>query len=189
MRVISGTAKGTPLRALPGSDLRPTSDIMRGAFFASVQWRVPGSVFLDCCAGTGAVGIEALSRGASLVVFIEQSPKALAVLRENLSACRLAGKGRVLKGDFRTILRHRTPALPGFDLVYFDPPYAAGLYADFLNLIVEKELLVPEGIAAVECSRRENPIPVAPEGLTPGRRLEHGQTVVQMFVRERTTPA
>ena len=118
MRVIGGEFRSRPLKTLPGLDVRPTPDRLREALFNVLAPRIEGAVFADVYAGTGAVGIEALSRGASRAVFVEQSRAAAAVVRENL---------RSLGIEKRAILRHTkaSVALPQIeaDIIFIDPPY------------------------------------------------------------------
>jgi 16S rRNA (guanine(966)-N(2))-methyltransferase RsmD len=118
MRVIGGEFRSRVLKSLPGLDVRPTPDRLREALFNVLAPRIAGVVFADLYAGTGAVGIEALSRGAAKAVFIEQNRSALGVLRENLKTLALDARARVLQG--------RATALAGkieADIVFLDPPY------------------------------------------------------------------
>jgi 16S rRNA (guanine966-N2)-methyltransferase len=120
MRVISGTAGGLQLKSPKKHPLRPTQDRIRQVIFSSLAERIPGARVLDLYAGTGSFGIEALSRGAELAVFVEQEPEAAQCIRENLVHCKLA-HGEVRVEDALTFLR--TPPPKKFDLVFADPPY------------------------------------------------------------------
>jgi 16S rRNA (guanine966-N2)-methyltransferase len=121
MRVIGGEFRSRLLKSLPGLDVRPTPDRLREALFNVLAPQIGGVVFADLYAGTGAVGIEALSRGAAKAIFIEQNRSALAVLRQNLNSLGLDARSRVLQG--------RATALIGkidADVVFLDPPYELG---------------------------------------------------------------
>ena len=120
MRVMAGSARGTILH-VPRSDLRPTMDVVKGAIFSSLQDLIPGARVLDLFAGTGSLGIEALSRGAADVVFVESDRRAGEAIRKNLEKTRF--EGHVHHGDvFSYLDRLATPA--SFDLIIADPPYA-----------------------------------------------------------------
>jgi 16S rRNA (guanine966-N2)-methyltransferase len=118
MRVIAGEFRSRPLKSLPGLDVRPTPDRLREALFNVLAPRIVGTVFADVYAGTGAVGIEALSRGASRVVFIEQSHAAVRVIRENLRTLGIEDRAEVRHGRASAIL----PKIEA-DIVFLDPPY------------------------------------------------------------------
>jgi 16S rRNA (guanine966-N2)-methyltransferase len=118
MRVIGGEFRSRLLKSLPGLDVRPTPDRLREALFNVLAPRIEGAVFADVYAGTGAVGIEALSRGAARAVFLEQNRAAVRVIRENLRTLGLAGRAQVHHGRAASLL-------PGIeaDIVFLDPPY------------------------------------------------------------------
>jgi len=118
MRVIGGEFRSRPLKSLPGLDVRPTPDRLREALFNVLAPRIAGVVFADLYAGTGAVGIEALSRGASRTVFVEQNRSALGVLRENLKTLELDARSRVLQGRATAVGKIEA------DIVFLDPPYS-----------------------------------------------------------------
>ena len=118
MRVIGGEFRSRLLKSIPGVDVRPTPDRLREALFNVLAHRIGGAVFADVYAGTGAVGIEALSRGAARAIFIEQDRNALAVIRANLKSLGLDGRAQILQGRARATL----PALKA-DIVFIDPPY------------------------------------------------------------------
>lgn len=118
MRVIGGEFRSRPLKSLPGLDVRPTPDRLREALFNVLAPRIQGTIFADLYAGTGAVGIEALSRGASKAVFVEQSHAALRVLRENLRALGVETRAEVRHGRATAML----PKIEA-DIVFLDPPY------------------------------------------------------------------
>lgn len=149
MRVIAGKARRLLLRTIPGEETRPTTDRIKETLFNIIQGEVPGAAFLDLFAGSGGIGIEALSRGASRAVFVEQSRKAAACIRENLTATRLQEAALVLTAD-----AVRAPLmLEGkgtFDIVFLDPPYGSGLERkvlespSFARIITDRTLIIAE---------------------------------------------
>ena len=146
-RILAGRAKGRSLQSLPGLDTRPTGSRVKKSLFDILAPAIGGARFLDLCAGGGGVGLEALSRGASKVVFVEESPRACAVIRENLQALRERG-GEVFCQDVRVALRGLRAAGESFEIAYLDPPYASPLYEEVLDLL--GGVLVADGIVAVE---------------------------------------
>ncbi len=119
MRVIGGEFRSRLLKSVPGLDTRPTPDRLREALFSILAPRIEGAVFADLYAGTGAVGIEALSRGASRAIFIEESREAVRVIHDNLASLGVAARSQVRLGRVRSVL----PSLQA-DIVFLDPPYA-----------------------------------------------------------------
>ncbi|WP_346619686.1 16S rRNA (guanine(966)-N(2))-methyltransferase RsmD [Blastococcus montanus] len=177
-RVISGLARGRRL-AVPPAGVRPTGDKARGALFNSLGSLVDldGAAVLDLYAGSGALGLEALSRGAASVVFVESGPRVLPVLRANLAAVGLPG-GRVIAGSVPAVLAGAPPA--AFDVVLADPPYdvAADEVQDVLRTLVTGGWLLPGGVVVVERSSREQPWewPTPLEGL---RDRRYGEAVLR----------
>jgi 16S rRNA (guanine(966)-N(2))-methyltransferase RsmD len=146
MRVIGGEFRSRPLKSAPGLDTRPTPDRLREALFNVLAPRIEGKLLVDAYAGTGAVGIEALSRGARRAVFIERSKKALAVLRENLDALDLGARAQVVQGKV-TLWLDKFEA----DIVFLDPPYELEReYAASLELLGARP---PELVIAQHASR------------------------------------
>ncbi len=136
MRVIAGEFRSRRLRSVEGTEVRPTSDRMRETLFNVIAGDLPGTVFLDAYAGTGAVGIEALSRGASQAIFIEKSKAAVEVIKGNLASLDLAGRARVVGGSVKIYL----PSLDA-DIVFLDPPYEmAAEYAAALQILGDKSV-------------------------------------------------
>jgi len=176
MRVIAGRFGGRRLRTPPGGATRPTAERVREALFSSLG-TLEGSRVLDLFAGSGALGIEALSRGARSAVFVEHAREALDCLRSNLSALALGeDEARLLRADARAALRRLAQEGARFDLVLLDPPYAAGLLAPVLQGIVAGELLAPDARVVVESSRRES-LPDVP-GLSRGAPRRYGDTTL-----------
>lgn len=153
MRVITGTARGRKLAALEGLEVRPTTDMVKEAMFSILQFEVEGAVVLDLFAGSGQLGIEALSRGARLCVFVDSSRESQNITRQNLQHTGLAAASRVAAMDYAAFLRSTRET---FDIALLDPPYDKGLVAEALPLLVEK--MSPGG--AILCETRvKEPLP------------------------------
>jgi 16S rRNA (guanine(966)-N(2))-methyltransferase RsmD len=153
MRVISGSAKGIQLQAVPGSGTRPITDRVKEAVFNILGETVVYSHVLDLFAGTGSVGIEALSRGAERAVFVEKHPKAIATIRTNLVRTRLQAKARIVRADvFKFLGSDSEP----FDLIYVAPPQYRGLWKRTLLALEANPLwLAPGGLAIVQIFPKE----------------------------------
>ena len=158
MRVIGGIHRGRRLGTVGGLAVRPTSDRLRETLFNILAPQIRGSRFLDICAGSGAVGIEALSRGASEVTFIERSPRACAVIEANLASLGIT-ETTIIKHDAAASLRKLTRELAEFDVVFFDPPYASEIYAEVMNQLGSGSLLASEALVIVEHRVKTPPIP------------------------------
>lgn len=142
MRVIAGSAKGRKLTSLSGEKTRPTLDRVREAVFGSLQFRLENAKVLDLFAGSGAMGIEAISRGARTCTFCDNDKAATEVIKRNLAA--LGFEGKVLNADWRA-------ALPGtFDIIIIDPPYKSGVYEMVLAAILENKTLARGGVIIAE---------------------------------------
>jgi 16S rRNA (guanine(966)-N(2))-methyltransferase RsmD len=135
MRVITGIAKGKPLHSLSGKDTRPTGDKIKESMFSVIQFEVDGAVVLDLFAGSGQLGIEALSRGAGKAYFADINAKAVEIIKANLEYTGLEGAARVDKLPFEAFLRLCKDT---FDIAFVDPPYERGLAEKALLLLVPK---------------------------------------------------
>ena len=139
MRIIAGTARSLPLKTIEGKDTRPTTDKTKETLFNVMQFDVPGAYFLDLFAGSGQIGLEALSRGAAYAVFVEKNPKACSCIRDNLSFTKLAEHGKLLNMDVLQALR----SLEGeeaFDCIFMDPPYNHDLERQVLEYLSDSSL-------------------------------------------------
>lgn len=182
MRVIGGSRRGMKLRTAPGRETRPTADRVKEALFDIIAADVPGARVLDLFAGSGALGIEALSRGAASAVFVERSPRALAALRANLEHTRFLEVATVIPGDaFRTLARLGREGAQ-FDLVFVDPPYAAALGPRCLQALADENLLAPGGLVVVEHEALED-MPEHVENLSRTRSARYGRTALTFFRR------
>lgn len=160
MRIVAGRHRGRRLLAPPGEKVRPTSDRAREALFnillhgqlAAEGIPFTGAAVLDAFAGTGALGLEALSRGAAEAAFIEQDREALSTLRQNIAALGEDGRARIVSGDAT-----RPPRAPSaYALVFLDPPYRSGLGAAALTALDATGWLTPDALAVVELAAREH---------------------------------
>jgi 16S rRNA (guanine966-N2)-methyltransferase len=150
------------LKTLPGKETRPTSARVREAVFNIWQGKIAGCHWLDLCAGTGSMGAEALCRGASLVVGIEKSSRACATIEQNWQqVANTEQEFRILRGDI--IGQLKTLSGSQFDRIYFDPPYASGLYQSVVEAIAQHQLLDPSGEIAVEHASQGWTLPEIPD--------------------------
>ena len=157
MRVITGSARGRRLKELEGLETRPTTGKVKEALFSVIQFDIEGRRVLDLFAGTGQLGIEALSRGAECAVFVERRRDALQVIRENLEACGMTDKARVVNGDAMSYLKSGEK----FDLIFLDPPYASGLLEQALEEIVRFDICREHGIIVAESAADKTLPPLA----------------------------
>ena len=153
MRVIAGKARSLPLKTLPTKDVRPTTDKTKETLFNILMPLIPGCRFLDLFAGSGGIGIEALSRGASKAVFVEQDPKACAVIKENLSFTKMGAEAELIRADVLRVLPSLTAKGP-FDLIFMDPPFDRGLEKEVLLRLADLPLLAEDGMIIIEASNR-----------------------------------
>jgi len=174
VRVIAGRYKGRRLRAPTWEGLRPTSDKLRETLFNILAPRIEGARILDGFAGTGAVGIEALSRGAGHVTFVEKDPRALALIEANLADCGIVADYNIRRGDVLAALRNPGAA---FDLILLDPPY--DLHPVSPTLEAAAACLSDGGLLVLErATRRE---PDVPETLTRVRDVKSGDSTLTFF--------
>jgi len=184
MRIISGQFRSRQLKGTPPSGLRPTSDKLRETLFNILGPAVDGSDFLDACAGMGGVGIEAISRGARSVHFVDASRKACAIIRENLASLKVQDGFRIHEMDWSRAIRQLDRDGAAFDFVFLDPPYdREGLYTIALEAFGApplSTLLKEEGILVLEHSKRYSP-PAAAGGLIRYRLLTQGDSCLSFY--------
>lgn len=178
VRIAGGTARGIPLTEPRGVRLRPTSGLVREAIFNILATKVEGATVLDLYAGTGALGIEALSRGAERATFVEAEAGAVQAIFTSLARTSLAERGKVVRGRLPAALS----SIQGpFDLVFMDPPYNDPAAEDMLLKL--SALLAPVGYVVYEHSSRYNP-PQRPTGLNLVERRVYGDTAIALFSLE-----
>ncbi|MDH4187645.1 MAG: 16S rRNA (guanine(966)-N(2))-methyltransferase RsmD [Nitrospira sp.] len=180
MRIIAGSHRGRRLSGPQGTILRPTSDKVREALFSILGSQIPGARFLDLYAGTGAVGIEALSRGATSVTFVESDHKAVQLLQRNLQTCQLHHQAHVRVGQTATFLK-RTEWWDGpYDILFADPPYAAADQLDILIHAWRPGLLSEDATVIIEQDSRTI-LPASIDHATLVRRYEYGDTALSLY--------
>lgn len=180
MKVITGEAKGRNLRSVEGMDTRPTSDQNKKSIFNAIQFDIEGRRVLDLFAGTGQLGIEALSRGAKEAVFADCAPAAIKVIRANLQTVKMEDRAQVLQGDYQSVLG-RFPK-ERFGLIFLDPPYERGMLQDAVTRIMERELLCNGGMIVCEGQFGEE-MPEGIRGCRIYRTYKYGRTAVTLYVR------
>ncbi len=157
MRIIAGSARGRRLKAPPGNLTRPTSDKVREALFSILGQPPTDAAVLDLFAGSGALGLEALSRGAVSATFVDDNNQALQTLRQNIDELDLARASQVVRGEAIRQLRRLARASARFHWIFVDPPYATQLAEQSLQEIAANQLLSPGGQVIVEHDRRSEP--------------------------------
>jgi 16S rRNA (guanine(966)-N(2))-methyltransferase RsmD len=178
MRVIAGTLKGRHVDAPKWEGLRPTSDKLRETLFNVLAPRIAGAVVLDGYAGTGAVGIEALSRGAAHVTFVERDPRAVALIESNLKRCGVADRYAIIRARFAGT--ERPPAADRFDLIFLDPPYGERE----LNAALEAAgPLVAEGALLILEHAKRDAAPESPGLLRRMREIVSGDSALAFYVK------
>ena len=154
LRIITGSLKGKKLYSLEGEATRPTSDRIKGAMFSSIQFDIENRRVLDLFAGTGQLGLEALSRGAYSVTFVDMERDAMDVVKKNATLCGVFDKCRYSVADWRNYIR-KASGRDRFDLVFIDPPYAMKCCADAVFRLKDSGLLLPGAILVIESGEEQ----------------------------------
>lgn len=183
MRVIAGSAKGRTLVAAPGSGTRPISDRVKESLFNILGQAVVDSRVLDLFAGTGSVGIEALSRGAEKAVFVEKNRRAVETIHKNLRTTGLSARSEVLQADVFTYLRN--PREQRFDFIYVAPPQYKGLWLDTLHALDRATWLAPDGEIIVQIFPKEL-VPFELSTLSVFDKRKYGSTLLLFLARPNT---
>lgn len=179
MRIISGTARSRKLKELVGSETRPTTDNVKESLFNIIQFDIEGRKVLDLFAGTGQLGLECLSRGATSCTFLDLRKEAVALIRENLAWCGLEEGAKVVQGDY---LAYLSRCGEKFDLILLDPPYGTGLLEKAVETIVAIDILSENGIMVCESPREQ----VMPEVASPyvlGKEYRYGKIKLAVYRR------
>jgi len=184
MRITGGQVKGRRLAAFKGLDIRPTSDMVREAIFDVIGQDLEGWKVLDLFAGTGSLGIEALSRGASRAVFADNSQKSIDLIRRNLKICGLESKGILWRGDLvQRFPERRIFGGKGVDLVFIDPPYEKGFVSLIIAGLSQKRILASFALVVAE-TRKTEALPVEVEKLHLAKSKKYGETRIHIFKYE-----
>lgn len=175
MRVITGTARGRKLITLEGNELRPTSEKTKEAIFSIIQFSIEGSKVLDLFAGSGQLGIEALSRGAESCFFIDQNKHAVSIIKENLKNTELVKQATVLNTNARTFLMNTDES---FNIAFLDPPYSKGLIEQLLPLVEKR--MEKDGLILCEFPFGET-VPENLENFSLAKTYKYGKTSVALY--------
>jgi 16S rRNA (guanine966-N2)-methyltransferase len=179
MRIVAGRAKGRRIHAPRGRDVRPTADRVREALFSSISSRLPGARVLDLFAGTGALGLEALSRGARAAVFVEQDVTTARLLRQNIDVCGMTPFSQVIRRDALAAVRQLAKQHAVFDIIFLDPPYRGPMLENVLYRLLETPLLEEEFLIVAE--HPEALPPKLPNELTIVSTRHYGKTVLSFI--------
>lgn len=180
MRVITGTARGRKLGELKGRDTRPTAGKVKEGVFSALQFDLAGRRVLDLFAGTGQLGIEALSRGAESCTFVDRRAEAARLVRDNLAVCGLADRAQVVCADAMSYLASLRVQ---YDLIFLDPPYADDVLERAIAHIARFDILAPRGIIVAECpAEKALPALGAPYGLY--REYRYGRIKAAVYRRD-----
>lgn len=178
MRVITGSARGKRLAAPEGSDTRPTPDRVKEGFFSAIQFDIEGRRVLDLFAGSGQLGIEALSRGAQSAVFVDASQGSVNLIKKNLETCGFTEKAKVYRSDYAAFT---AMSRESFDLVFLDPPYKAGLLMPAVNAVLPL-------VSDYGCIICEHPPEVEPAesvgDFSVSRRYRYGKVLITVYRKE-----
>jgi 16S rRNA (guanine966-N2)-methyltransferase len=152
VRVVSGICKGRPLKAVPGSTTRPTTDKVKEALFNMIGPFFDGGIGLDLFAGSGGLGLEALSRGLEKVIFIDRESKAIQVIHENIKACKFEDQVEVYRNDAERALKALIKREIRFDYIFLDPPYKKQQLVSLMEKMDHQNIVNPDGIIVCEHS-------------------------------------
>lgn len=185
MRVIAGKYKGRKLYSPEDSSVRPTTDKVKEACFSILTNELYGARVLDLFAGTGGLGIEALSRGASYCLFADASRRSLNLVKQNLEHCKVEERTRLSAGDYSKVLRSLAGRIEDgreepFDIILLDPPYDAGFLDDVFRLIAEGDVLAPGGTVVAE-HRKQLEMPEELHGFTKAKERRYGVVKLSIY--------
>lgn len=181
MRVITGSAKGIKLEELSGNDVRPTTDRIKEAIFSIVQFQIQGRKFLDLFGGSGQMGIEALSRGASQAIIVDSSKSSIDIIRRNLAKTNLSENARVVNMDSIVFLKGNNDT---FDLAFLDPPYGKGLLQKALPMV--ERVMNTGGTIICECPVDEV-LPEELEGFQIYKQYKYGKIMITAYQHKDVT--
>ena len=181
MRIVAGVLGGRRLHAPKGAAIRPTADRVREAIFSILGPAVAGAEVLDLFAGTGAMGLEALSRGASRAVFVDQSVHAVRLIRSNVEVCQVADRVRVIHGSVNQAIRRLAGHGETFDLIFIDPPYGRD---SIQKTLLSLDEVTRSGTVVVAEHGSRDPLPVQIQEWSQTEARRYGDTSIAFYVRE-----
>jgi 16S rRNA (guanine966-N2)-methyltransferase len=187
VRVISGSAKGRPLKSVPGNGTRPTTDKVKEALFSMIGPYFEGGTALDLYAGTGGLGIEALSRGIDAAVFVDMEQKAIDTVRANLRAAKVEVQAEVYRNDAGRALAALEKRGRAFDLVFLDPPYRLKHGDQLMVTMAAKNLLKPDAVIVLE-HESDYEYPENVPGFRRTRQSVYGETAISIYQYEAALP-
>ncbi len=180
MRIITGKARGLKLTTPKNMDVRPTSDRVKESLFNIIGTKIVGTRVLDLFAGTGNLGLEAWSRGAEKVVFIDESQASLQLVRSNITKAKAEKETKVLKGNAVKVIADLVAKGERFDFIFCDPPYNKGLPAQIIEQVAKYDIVAPGGYLVVEHSQHEI-LPELPIKLEIIRSEKYGETLISFL--------
>ena len=187
MRIVAGKFKGRRLKTLKGSEVRPTADRVKESLFRIFSEQVVDADFLDLCAGTGSIGLEALSQGAKSITFIDNNYHSIRIIESNLEMCGFDRKHpqiKLIHTDARKALTRLGKRNAKFDLIYFDPPYASKIHESCVKQIAEGDLLSAAGVLVVEHGKVQEPDwteSLIVDRLVLSRQERYGDTILSFY--------
>ena len=180
MRIITGKARGLKLTTPKNMDVRPTSDRVKESLFNIIGTKIVGTHVLDLFAGTGNLGLEAWSRGAAKIVFIDESQASLQLVRSNIAKAKAEKETTVIKGNAVKVIADLAARGERFDFIFCDPPYNKGLPAQIIEQVAKYDIVAPGGYLVVEHSQHEI-LPELPLKLEIIRSEKYGETLISFL--------
>ncbi len=177
MRIITGSAKGIKLDTLEGLDTRPTAERVKESIFSMLQFEIENRKVLDLFAGSGQLGLEALSRGAESCTFVEKNIQAMEIVKKNARKTRLAERCKIINSDYSDFLRGKRVA-EKYDIIFLDPPYSQKIIPDILDTLVKRNMLSP--MAKIICES-EDDTEYSADGLELVRHNRYGRVFITVL--------
>lgn len=179
MRIITGSARGTRLETLDGIETRPTAERVKEALFSMIQFDIEGRRVLDLFAGSGQLGLEALSRGAEISTFVDQNNAASDIVKLNAKKTKLFDRCRILTTDWKSYIKGNS-GREKFGIVFIDPPYASNIAVEAINMLVEGDMIADHGLVVCETS---SAVPVECDGLVIIKHNRYGKTYITLYTK------
>lgn len=181
MRIIAGKRKGLNIKTIEGESTRPTRDMVREALFSILTSKISDAKFLDLFAGSGAIGIEAISRGAAEACFSDTNPQCIKIIKENINKANFENESRIFNLDYKLVLKKLKDEK--FDVIFIDPPYNKGLGVDAIMRISEYDLLTDDGVIILETDTNEE-VPEEIGIYEKYNNKKYGRNILNLFKRK-----